>query len=1158
MERRRFGLPASRRARAGVGALVAGALGVGLLTVPLLDDPGPTNSPSAAKKAAADPLTQESAQQKAVSTGKRVEVTALRDETSTTYARPDGSFELVAYGAPVRAKVGGVWNPVDTTLTETADGGWAPRATVDPVVFSGGGEGSGATSGSRSRGRDSSAVHSGGTAVRSAVYTVAGGGTTVQAAADASDYTELASLTSDGHEVTLSWPGALPEPVISGSSALYRNVFDGVDLLLTAQASGFSHVLIVHSAEAATAAASTGLSYGLSSPDLTFHLDPVTKVVTGRDRDGREIAVSPTPYLWDSAGRTAVTQGGDPEPAEEGPEPTPSYSEESGAPVPDENAAPEDSLDTDAPVEPTTDPAAFHGSARAGSVVVRPAAYTDVVTAALTDEQVFALPGLAGPDPGTHLATADAKLSSPGAASTGLSLLPDAKLLADEDTVYPVFIDPTIYGKTKNWTTAYKKYPTSSFYDGANYNTGTTEARVGFESTTWGLSRSFFRLGWSTGIKGATISSASIRLRETYAWSCSAREMQVWLTGSISSKTTWNNQPDWKSEIGTKSFSHGYNSSCPDAYVSYDAKSVAQDAADGGWSSMTIGLRATTEDSAYSWKKFRAEGDSAPKLTLVYNRKPKTPTSVAQSPGGNCDRTTPYIHIGKRDLTLSAVSSDADDTSTKQDLKYLDFELWRTGYGDDKILDKNVTVTSAGKASVTIAKTSFTNGYQYSWRVRAIDSSGAASPYAPTSDPYVCRFIFDSGKPNEPLVSSTAFPAADEDGTIWSSVKSGTAGTFVLAPDEDTDVTKFEWAFNTTTYNSSKTVTAGASATVSLTPPAAGPNVLYVRAVDSSGNPSLGTKYLFYVTPRDAADKPGDTTGDGTPDLYAITSGGNLLMYPSSTAGDLHVGLEAGQEDGVGLLSDLDGDGEDHKPGYWKGSDGKPALIAHGGDALGGDGLGDIFARMPDGELYVYPGDGYGSVDISRRMTVRLPSGAPDPAAFDQIIVGDYDADGRADLFATAAGGALWAFEGYTGATFLKQTKIATTAWLERDLVSVGDHDADGAPDLLWRSGASSRLYLRYGVKDSAGGSTIASLTTAADSKTGADEVYAEGWSTTTVPVTHLYGTPDVTGDKIPDIWALASTGSIYFYKGGASVIGTGAAVISSSSEWATTKLTFG
>lgn len=1163
MERRRFGLPASGRGRAGVAAAVAGAIGVGLLAVPLFDDPGTADAPAGTKQAAARPLDQDTAQQQAVAAGRRVEVTALRDETSTTYARPDGSFELVAHGAPVRARVNGAWKPIDTSLARTPQG-WAARATVDPVVFSAGG-GAGTGGGESARNRRTGRDGRNGKNAEAAVYTVARGGDAVRVADATEGFSELATLTSGGHEITLSWPGALPEPTISGSSALYREVLDGVDLMLTAQAGGFSHVLVVHSAEAAADPALTRLSYGLSSPDLTFHLDPVTKIVTGTDRDGQEIAVSPTPYLWDSAGTYAVTEGADPEPAEESAAPAPSYSEEPGAPVGEESAAPEDGQDTDAPTATATESGDTEDGAtgNSGATTADPAAFRQassaaLSSAALTDAQVFALPGLAGPDPGTHMAVAGTALSAPGAASTALSIVPDADLLADPDTVYPVFVDPTIYGKTKNWTTAYKKYPSSSFYDGANYNSGTTEARVGFESTTWGLSRSFFKLGWSTSIKGAGISSASIRLRETYSWSCSARETQVWLTSGISSKTTWNNQPDWKSEIGTKSFAYGYNSSCPDSYVSYDAKSVAQDAADGGWSSMTIGLRASTEDSAYAWKKFRAEGDSAPKLTLVYNRKPKTPSSVVQTPGGTCDRTTPYLHIGKRDLVLSAASSDADDTSTRQDLKYLDFELWRTGYGDSKILDKNVTVTSAGKASVTVAKSSFTNGYQYSWRVRAIDSSGAASPYAPTSDPYVCRFVYDSSVPNEPLITSTAFPAADEDGTVWSTVKFGTSGNFTFAPDEDTDVTKFQWSFNTTTYASSKSVTAGASTTVSLPPPLAGPNVLYARAVDSAGNVSIGTKYLFYVTPRDTADVPGDTTGDGTPDLFAISSGGNLWMYPSSTAGDLHVGMEAAHDDGVGLLSDPDEDGVDHAPAYWTGADGTAALIAHGGDALGADGIGDVFARMPDGKLYVYPGDGYGSVDISRRTTLRLPSGSPDPATFDQIIVGDYDADGRVDLFATATGGELWAFEGYTGATFLTVTKIASTAWLDRDLVSVGDHDADGAPDLLWRSGSSSRLYLRFGVKDSAGGSTIASLSTAAASKTGADEVYAEGWSTTTVPTSHLYGTPDVNDDGIPDLWALSSAGSIYFYKGGAAVIGTGTAVISADSAWATTKLRFG
>ncbi|MEU9335002.1 DNRLRE domain-containing protein [Streptomyces sp. NPDC048290] len=1177
MERRRFGLPTTGRGRAGVAAVVAGALGLGLLTMPLLDSgdpPGSTDSPGSARpKQAAATLDEDGAQTRAVSTGKRVEVTALRDETSTVYARPDGRFELVAHAAPIRAKVDGEWKPIDTRLTRTDDG-WASRATVDPVVFSAGGEG----------GAPGGAAPDGTTRAEPAVFTVAKGGRALRVADETTPYSELATITSDGHTVTLSWPGALPSPVISGSSALYRNVFDGVDLLLTAQESGFSQVLVVHSKAAAQNPALDSLSYGLSSPQLTFHLDPVTRVVTGQDRNGTAIAVSPTPYMWDSAGEYAVTEGADPAPTEAPAEPTPSYSEEPGAPI-GEGSAPDTGSDTAAPTENATpvppptsgatprpettedaDPAAHRGdTAPPGGTHMHAAPYRKAPDAdglpgtarraALDDSEVFALPGLAGPDPGTHMAVAGARLTAPGTTSTGLSIVPDAKLLADTATVYPVFIDPTIYGKTQHWTTAYKKYPSSSFFDGTNYNSGTTEARVGFESTTWGLSRSFFRLGWSTNIKGAHISSATLDLRETYAWSCSPREMQVWLTGGISSSTTWNNQPDWKTEIDRKSFAHGWNSSCPDAYVSFDAKAVTQDTADSGASYLTIGLRATDEDSAYSWKKFLAERDGAPKLRIVYNRKPKTPTSLAMIPGTICDRATPYIHVGKRDVILSAASSDPDDTSIRQDLKYLDFELWRTDTMV-RLVDQNVVVTSTGKASVTIDKADFTNGKTYAWRVRAIDHSGAASAYAPTASPGSCRFIFDSDPPNEPIVSSTDFPAANDEGTNWSEVDFGTPGFFTFMPDGDQDIVEFAYSFNTTSYNNP--VTPGKALKLPLSPPMAGPNVLYVRAKDGSGNLSLGTKYLFYVSPRDKADGPGDLTGDTIPDLLVMNKDGDLNMFPSTATGDLHTSLSAAHDNTVGLLSDPDGDGEPHRPGYWKGADGKPALITHGADTIGADGLGDVFARMPDGKLYVYPGDGYGSLDIAQRMSVRLPAGSPDPATLDQLVVGDYDRDGRVDLFATAAGGELWAFEGYTGATFLNVTKISATAWLERDLVSVGDHDADGAPDLLWRSESSSRLLLRYGVKDSAGGATIASLSTAAASKTGADEVYAEGWDKTTVPVTHLRGTPDVNKDGIPDVWALGTDHQLYFHKGGASVIGARTAVISAESNWRTEKLTIG
>lgn len=65
------------------------------------------------------------------------------------------------------------------------------------------------------------------------------------------------------------------------------------------------------------------------------------------------------------------------------------------------------------------------------------------------------------------------------------------------------------------------------------------------------------------------------------------------------------------------------------------------------------------------------------------------------------------------------------------------------------------------------------------------------------------------------------------------------------------------------------------------------------------------------------------------------------------------------------------------------GSDGKPALITHHGDFAPGDGIQDLLARMPDGKLYVYRGDGYGSVDIEQRTELWLPSNAPAPSTFE-------------------------------------------------------------------------------------------------------------------------------------------------------------------------------
>ncbi|MFE6555479.1 FG-GAP-like repeat-containing protein [Streptomyces sp. NPDC057746] len=1058
-------------------------------------------------------LDETAAQDKARASGRRVEVTALREASSTTYARPDGSFELETRAVPFRAKVDGAWQAIDTNLHRTKAGDWAPNAVNNPVLFSGGSRGKRAT-------RSDS---------RSVIRPVA-----LTAVEDATS-TNLVTFSTDGHQLTLTWPGTLPAPVIDEDRALYQDVLPGVDLLLTARDSGFSHLLIVKNAEAATDPGLAKLSYGLTSPDLTFTLDPVTHVIHAKDADGKEVAVSPTPYMWDSAGKPAVTQGDDPQPPrpseapapEASPDVDPSEEPEDSGDAPDQ---PDWNKDTAAPEEDQPSPAAYKAGTAADRV--RPAGLTATGDDAAS---TFALDGLAGPQPGTHDALAGITLDASGA----LTLKPDAKLLTADSTVYPVFMDPSFSGHTNNWTTAYQPYPSSSFWNGTNFNDGTDTARVGYESTTAGLSRSFFQLSLSsTALKGANVSSAYFYALETYSWSCSTRSVQLWHTGSISSSTTWNNQPSWIEQIDSQNVANGYSSSCPDNWVKFTATSLAQDAADNGWGVATVGLRSLDEASAYPWKKFEASSSNSPYLKITYNRKPKEPTHLTMTPGPDCD-VSGESSVGNSDLTFAASATDPDG-----DLKYLDFEVWQEG-SSTKIIDGNQTVDSSGHASVTVAASKFTNGKTYWWRARAIDSTGAGSSYAPPGSDN-CGFVFDAAKPNSPKVASTNFPEDDGTGAVWSSTKFGTAGNFTLSAEGSKDVVRYEFAFNSTSYGGSGTpATPGSSVTMSLKPHNAGPNVFFVRSVDSAGNRSAGTQYIFYVTPRDTADAPGDLTGDVSPDAIVVDQYKDLRVYPASSIGDLYAYNRAAY-DADGLIEKNAAYPDD----YWVG-----ALITHNGDFLPGDGIQDMVARMPDGKLYVYPGDGYGSFDVSRRIEILLPPSSPDPATFDQILAaGDIDGDGRPDMLATE-GGHYWAFLGYTGGAFSSVVlQNGGSVWPDRDLVSVGDHNGDGAVDLVFRTLSSGKLTLRYGKPNGHGGTTIESIANSGNSLNGTDGTYAaSGWTPSSVRL--LLGTPDANHDGIPDMWAVMNDGSVRMYTGGATAVGSYTTVVSNGWEG---KLTVG
>lgn len=129
-----------------IGAVLAGGLAYTGLTAGRSEQSA--EAPHTQVGGTQQPVGEADAMARATKTRKSVEVTALRTAYSTTWATPEGTLRQRMHASPVRAKVDGQWQDIDTTLAPVEDG-WAPKATNVRVVFSAGGKGSGRDRASR-------------------------------------------------------------------------------------------------------------------------------------------------------------------------------------------------------------------------------------------------------------------------------------------------------------------------------------------------------------------------------------------------------------------------------------------------------------------------------------------------------------------------------------------------------------------------------------------------------------------------------------------------------------------------------------------------------------------------------------------------------------------------------------------------------------------------------------------------------------------------------------------------------------------------------------------------------------------------------------------------------------------------------------------------
>ncbi|WP_239120921.1 LamG domain-containing protein [Catellatospora chokoriensis] len=185
----------------------------------------------------------------AAACGTRVEIDESRTELTTTYANPDGTRTFESSVVPLRArKADGSWADVDLALAEKG-GALRPKVSAADVRFSIGGA------------------------------------------------EPLVTLVKAGKTMTMSWPGNLPAPTVTGDSATYAGVLPDVDLVVRATHTGFTHVLVIKTPAAAANPAVRQIQFGIGG-DAKLQARSGGRMVA--QAGNVVLAAAQAPVMWDS------------------------------------------------------------------------------------------------------------------------------------------------------------------------------------------------------------------------------------------------------------------------------------------------------------------------------------------------------------------------------------------------------------------------------------------------------------------------------------------------------------------------------------------------------------------------------------------------------------------------------------------------------------------------------------------------------------------------------------------------------------------------------------------------------------------------------------------------------------------------------------------
>ena len=692
----------------------------------------------------AEQAAMEAAGVRAHRTGKAVTVDALTTPTQAVEALPSGGFGLSSNPIPVRVEQSGRWVPVDLRLRRQSDGTWAPKATAyGRVAFSGGGNG------------------------------------------------PLAVTGSGKVSVSLSWPTALPTPVVSGATATYRSVMPGVDLQVSATpAGGLSDTLVVHSAQAAKTPALSSLRLGTTvwGGRLAQNAGG-TLVVT--DRQGHVVADAPAPLQWDSNRTLPATR------------------------LPHGAKVAADASDADHPGLAAR-VAPVRVKVASGALTLVPDAR--MLTARSTVWPVYVDPSVnwhpvdyTSPAfdevkqgcPGTSFYNKTTALADNGNLGVGYNGWPEGYCnTGDEHSIYQWSLSKTIWGATINSA----EVDATDLYSASCSTTATVN------------------LHWSKGIGSGT------------DWS----NRPGYNSYSTSSSFGPAYNPTYCPSNG--SVTNGFNVLTP-----------IKSAALGHSSSFTATLSEDSMESSHNDLGFKRFSHN-PTLQIFYDNPPSAPTSstmsaVSGADDAACDTTGPYYPYMGKTIASTPPVLKAKISDPNSDKLQATFQYWINGSSTKSTLVSGDNLASGTKASVSLPSSfvsGLTSGQTVDWDVKISDGMASTSySQSPT-----CHFTAEPTAPDPPSVTSqnNLYPNTDQNDSVVGAA-AGTTGKFDIAGN-GTTATKFVYHLDVPPANSNPpsgqyVTTTTNSAVISITPPSPGPHTLYVYSVDGAGDDSSEFAYPF-------------------------------------------------------------------------------------------------------------------------------------------------------------------------------------------------------------------------------------------------------------------------------------------------------------------------